>query len=553
MVAEWYYKYLGTPYEGTSPPYTHRYVSHDLNRDFYAVNMQEVKVVVKAFHEWLPQIHWDMHQMGSNGPRLFVPPHLDPMYPTIDPIVKTEFMLIGGTIMNELISKGMGGVVMNAVYDHWFPQPASVYGAFHTSCGILTEAASSNLASPRYVEHSRLSSGRNFDCKQESWNFPLVWQGDRYWYLRDVVDYEMNAAWSVLRMVARNRFTWLWNFYKKGSNSVQKGLTEPPFAYVIPPEQKDPAATAWMLDRLIYTGAKVYSTKSSFTAGGTTYPAGTYVIPTAQPNRTWVKALMEIQHYPMIMYEGKPFPPYDLAGWTFPIMAGVNARTVNESFSASLSQVKDVTPPAGEVIGGPASYAYIIGHESENATIAVNRLLKAGYDVYWAAEAFASGGNDFPVGTIIVPAAANLYSEMQSIAKSLGLKIYGTNGKISAGAYRLELPRLALYYGNTQTMGEGWIRFLLEQYEFSFIRITDADVKAGNLKSKFDVIIIPDMTRSAIINGAGSSYPLPGGIGTDGVAALRNFVLEGGTLLLKNQASDLAIREFGIGVANKIA
>src|SRR5437764_582721 len=92
IVTKWYRKTLGTPFEGTSPPQLyHKYVGHDNNRDWYILSQPETRVVVGKLHNvWHPEIVYDVHQMGPNAARLFVPPWLDPTEPNIDAILMQE-------------------------------------------------------------------------------------------------------------------------------------------------------------------------------------------------------------------------------------------------------------------------------------------------------------------------------------------------------------------------------------------------------------------------------------------------------------------------------
>jgi hypothetical protein len=102
-------------------------------------------------------------------------------------------------------------------------------------------------------------------------------------------------------------------------------------------------------------------------------------------------------------------------------------------------------------------------------------------------------------------------------------------------------------------MDEGWTRWVLEQFGFDYKNVADAEVRAGNLKDKFDVIILPDQSMQQIVAGnRAGSYPeeYTGGIGDEGVAALKRFVEAGGVLVCLDSASELAIKRFDLPVKN---
>ncbi len=102
-------------------------------------------------------------------------------------------------------------------------------------------------------------------------------------------------------------------------------------------------------------------------------------------------------------------------------------------------------------------------------------------------------------------------------------------------------------------MDEGWTRWLMDDFGIPFKTIFNADVQAGNLRQRFDTIVIPDQQRGQIVNGhrAGTMPPeYCGGIGDKGAAALKDFVDQGGTLILFNHASEFATQDLGVAAKN---
>jgi len=112
-------------------------------------------------------------------------------------------------------------------------------------------------------------------------------------------------------------------------------------------------------------------------------------------------------------------------------------------------------------------------------------------------------------------------------------------------------------------MDEGWTRLVLDTHDFRYTNLDNAGMKQKNLRLRHDVIVLPDVDKDIIVDGrprgedAGYFEPLPppyaGGIGKEGVAALKEFVEQGGTLVCLSSSSDLAIAEFNLPVRNLVA
>jgi hypothetical protein len=134
--------------------------------------------------------------------------------------------------------------------------------------------------------------------------------------------------------------------------------------------------------------------------------------------------------------------------------------------------------------------------------------------------------------------------------------------QLPQGATQLKSVRIGLYKPYVASIDEGWTRFVLEQYGFGVKNIENKEVKAGNLNAAYDVIILPDSTREIILEGRPSregyfeDFPpeYTGGIGREGVRALKEFVEKGGTLITLARASEAIFGdEFNLPVRNALA
>ncbi|HKG98639.1 MAG TPA: M14 family metallopeptidase, partial [Pyrinomonadaceae bacterium] len=263
IVANWYRKTLGTPYEGKEPPELyHHYAGHDDNRDWFMLNLKETQLVTRLlWHEWFPQIVYDVHQQGSNGSRFFIPPFYDPPNPQISPLLLRQVGLIGHKVAADLQAAGFKGVLTNALYDTWWHGGFRTAPYFHNSIGILSEAASARLMTPGTVTTEQLarSSTRGMrNAIEATTNFPDPWPAGS-WRPRDIMAMEMIAARSILSMASKFRIDYLRNFYELGRKNVEPAadLGEP-LAYLVPAGQARDEAVAKMMGSLIDQGVEVF-------------------------------------------------------------------------------------------------------------------------------------------------------------------------------------------------------------------------------------------------------------------------------------------------------
>jgi hypothetical protein len=490
IVTRWYRKTLGTPYEGSNPPELyHKYVGHDNNRDWYIFSQPETQLTVSKLHNvWHPEITYDVHQMGANGARLFVPPWLDPTEPNIDAILMQEMNMMGTSMAADLTAAGKTGIAIHGVYDFW--TPSRHYMAFHAGLRLLTESASARIATPTNMTADQIANNAlGYNPRERSWNYLEPWLGGP-WRLRDIIDYQLIAWDSCLYNAALHRTELLRNFYRVGQRQVAR--TEPA-AFIISSDQRDPGATRKLIETLRFGQVEVMNGAD-----------GNAVVSMHQPYSGWAKTLLEVQHYPedRLYPGGPPKRPYDVTANTLPLLMGVNVKTVKDSVSIS-GEWKAPAPATGPMLKA----------SDTDAWVAANRAWKSGQHVW----------RDPATGDFSLTA--------------------------HAGWKELKQPRVALYQAWTANMDEGWTRWLLEQVGFAYTTVHDADIQTGGLRAKFDAIVIPDQPAVSIENGHRSGSMPPeyvGGLGTKGAAALKEFAEAGGDLVFLNGASEYAISRLGI-------
>jgi len=490
-VVEWYRAQLGTKWEGGEMPWIYnKYSGHDDNRDWFMMTQVETRLVSDAlYRQWLPEIFYDVHQMGAEGARLFVPPFLDPVNPNIDPLIVRGIGLIGAEMSSALESRGKSGVVDHAVYDMWWDGGARSTPARHNMIGLLTEAASVKVATPITQTPSELTGhDRGLPKYERTVDFPNPWAAG-VWRLRDIVDYELIASEALVHLASAERERYVRDFVTLGRREIAMGESDSVKAWEIPFVQRDPGAAKAMEGALAQGGVEMEMTDSSI------------IVPMAQPFRAHAKDLLEVQRYPKrtMWPGGPPEQPYDVTGWTLPMQMGVRVRP--------LAAMPSARRDGDEVTS-----------TSENGAGSIN---------------------------------ARHTNEYSSIAATLAHKHPIT---VNSGAYHYTLtrmPRIAVYRPWTANMDEGWTRWVLEQFRLPYVSLTDSVARAGKLRDHFDVLLVPDMSLREMRDGNSEAEmppPYAGGLGAAGIDAIREFVTNGGTLVLLDRASELATESLGVPV-----
>ena len=519
IVANWYRKTLGTAYEGKEPPELyHHYAGHDDNRDWFMLNLKETQLITRLlWHEWFPQIVYDVHQQGANGSRFFIPPFYDPPNPNISPVLLRQVGLIGHKVAADLTAAGFKGILTNALYDTWWHGGFRTAPYYHNSIGILSEAASARLMTPTTVTTEQLAraSTRGMRNATESiTNFPDPWPGGA-WRPRDIMDMEMIASRAILSMAAKFRETYLQNFYELGRRNVeQQPKPDQPIAYLIPAGQARDEAVAKLIATLIGQGVEVHrldrelhvtfgpqvlqrTNAASERLGAyrtviantiiQEVPLGSYIVFLNQPQRSNITALFEPQNYPnRLTGQGEAERPYDVAGWTLPLQMGVDAPAVTDI------------------------------RETENE----RRLTRL--------------------------------TDPNQVRNDLALAV--AKGDESPIRNPVKQPvRVGIYKSSTSNMDEGWTRYIFDTFNVPYSSARDADIRQGSLHTKFDVLLFPSQRRNEIVAGnAAGTLPVEftGGITERGVTNLKEFVTEGGTLVCFDAACEMAIKQLNLPVRN---
>jgi hypothetical protein len=578
MTAEWHMQHAGTASPNEPMPGLYQeFVGHDNNRDGYMLNMIESRVMEHTWRQWEPNIIYVHHQSAPFPTRIWLPPFAEPIALHTPYIVSRELNMIGMAIARKLDAEGkVGATHMGSGYDAWYPGYVDYAPAFKNIPAFWTETQGRGAA-PTETRREQIAA----DMQRPQSLYSSPWLGGR-WTLRDQVEYMKTASIATIEYAGKYKDSLLYNRYLAGKAQIAKGKSEAPYAYVVPRAQRDPVAAVEMLRRLAFAGVRVSQLTGEETIEGERFPEGTWIVPADQEFAALAREVLDVQNYPEIRESpGGPLDqPYDAAGWTLPLSMGVRTIPVQTPLSEEVRRhmklvadpaggkikpspygsakgsdaqpfdavpgigfdsepmAKAILPPAGRIAGsGPA---LALNPAENNAFKAINRAWKAGASIRFDRGRYVISG-------LTEAAQASLVD---------ALAIQGERVAEPAGVARK--PRLGLFLANT-SMDEGWTRWVLEQYEFHFTRVSGPDIQAGSLHDRIDVLMITDEPQGVLQGGGRGGRGGGAGGGEQAAAndaraaAIDAFVREGGTLVCLNRSTAFAISRLELPVKDVTA
>ncbi|MEP6736408.1 MAG: M14 family zinc carboxypeptidase [Chryseolinea sp.] len=554
---DWYYRYTkgrkefedGFPF---SPPYWGKYVFHDNNRDGLQNTQQLTKAIYKMYYEWHPTIIHDLHE---SIPLLYVSTGTGPYNEAIDPITIGEWQIFANHDVTTLTSQGLPGTFTWAFYDGWNPSYVFWIANNHNAIGRFYETFG-NAGADTFVRDLSSDSYAGDPVTSREWYRPDPATPKVVWSSRNNVNYMESGVLASLQYTSDNAKLLLKNFYQKGVNSIRKGKEEKPRAFVIPKEQRDPYMAAHLVNQLQVQGIEVHQAAS-----------GEYIIKLEQPYRNLAVSLLTKQNYPK---EAK-FPPYDDIGWTMSYLYGVDVQA-KDSLEYNASDLKLISGNVkyeGKVTGSASNY--VLNYKAQNTAISALYWLKrknskAKAFIATAVVNVAGITDTLSAGSILLQGVTS--DQAKTIATQFGLDLETTPAASFPKQHEVNLPRIAIYHSWSYTQDEGWARYTFDQHGIPYTYIDKDELKAGGLKNKFDVILIPRLygsvsdfiheidkkfgpmpfTKTAEYPSHGTpdaTNDMTGGPGFEGIGQLKQFADAGGVLITLGNSSKL-VAEAGI-------
>ncbi len=549
MIVSWYRQNLGTKYEVAPLPWLYQdYVGHDNNCDGFMLNMKEEQVVVKTELEYSPDIFYCQHQTAPFPARIWIPPFADPITSNVSPYVRSWLNVIGTNMSAYLDEHKMPGAIHETQFDNWYAGFTDWAGVFRGEISFFTETALYHYATPRFYTVDEFP--KQYQDLRAGAMYGAPWEGG-WWRLKDAVDYMVGASMSVLDLAAKNREELNFNRYQSARDAIHR--TEPPYAYVISDKQADEPEAGLLAQKIIDNGLDVYQSRAGFKANGIEYPAGSWVIPMDQPFGGMAKELFERQVYPgqaTSETAAGAHLPYDITGWTLPLQMGVNVDAVTDPLTAeqhaAIEKIAAVTLPEVSVTGGGTKFA--VSHKPNASFKMVNAVLAKGGSAEMASTPVKTA-EGMETGAIVISGLSR--ADVSGLASKFSVSAVATGEP--EHAVSLKRARVGLYRPWTASVDEGWTRWVLENYDYAPISIYNADMRSAALKSRYDVIILPDLSSKQLMEGWSTGMvpgQYAGGIEKSGLANLQQFVEDGGTLIAFNEAAAALVPLMSLPVKN---
>ena len=557
--------HLANPGKNRSPTlYWGKYVAHDNNRDAMGLTLNLTRNVLNTYVDWHALVLHDLHE---SVPYLYDNTVGDGPYNAwIDPILASEWQMIGYNNVNEMTKFGMPGVFTHGTFDTWSPGYLMFVAAMHNGISRLYETFGN--AGADTVERTL-----DADATSRTWYRPNPPLPKTLWSQRNNNNYEETGLLVSLNQFADNTQYCLKNFYLKSKRSILKPKTEGPAAYVLPADDPRPGSQADLLRILQLQKVEISRATQSFSvsipvkgkpAESRTFPAGSYIVRMDQPYSRIADALLDYQYWAP---DDPQRQPYDDTSWTFPELFNVKATRVLDAkvLETPMEAVKGDVKVTGTVSG--TGDVFVVNHNADPALITLRyRLKDAKFDI--AEEPFDAAGTTFNRGSFIISNVSA--ADVRKAAEELGLKAIALSSAPSVKTHPGRAARVAILHTWINTQDEGWWRqtFDLRGVPFGYIS-TQTVAKDADLRSKYDVILFPPVRRGSaqqIIDGIpmyGNPIPwqtteltpnigkedstddIRPGLGYEGLMHLQTFVKDGGVLLTVDDTAQF-VNQFGL-------
>jgi hypothetical protein len=525
--------------------YWGKYVAHDNNRDHIGQFLALSKNVTNFFLEWHPTIMHDLHEAQSY---LYASTGTGPYNEALDPITVDEWWILAKNDVAEMTKRGVPGVWTYGFYDGWVPNYMFFAAHAHNSMGRFYEVQSYG---PDTNANLRLSP----TVTSKEWFRPNPPLPTIKWGPRNNVNIQESALLFALSHTAKNREMWVEDYWLKNKRSVDKGKNGPTYAWVIPANQYRKQEAADVVNSLRFQGLEFQRANADFKAGDVDVKAGDYIVRADQPYRTMADMYFSTQAYATANPR-----PYDDTGWTYQLLRNIVLTPISDKsiLDQPMTPVTSTMVASGGVTGEGSTI--IVPNNSDN-NLAAFRFRFAKTKMAAAEEEFSTGGRQFAAGSFII-ANANR-AQLDPALKELGLSAVAVGSAPTVKQHDLDVPRIGYVHSWQRTQDEGWVRAALDTYGIPYTYFADQKLRDGNLRMKYDVIILPHIGGSAQqqVNGIpkNGKAPLPyrrtpetpnlgaldqsddirGGMGVEGLYELYRFVQAGGTLITEGSTTTI--------------
>lgn len=529
----------------------------DLNRDNVAATQTETRNMQKAFFEWNPQVSVDHHGQPS---QFFFPPAALPINPNLPQPQTNKWLDKFGRANAAQFDAKQWDYYVRDIFDLFYVGYWDSFPALNGATGMTYETDGGGFKGLRWTRDD--GSIVTF---------------------RSAIAKHYVASLTTLETLAKNRAERLQDFYNFRRSAMDSGRNERLKRIVIVPD-KDRVKAAQLIEVLRNNKIEVKVAATNFTsptahsylekdapAAVKTFPAGSYIIDLNQPQKVWIKALLEqdtpqdkafvnaqMEKFRRNQMRGANQPKeeygfYDITAWSLPLAFGVDAFWTEDTNNIAGNEVSNeflINIKNSGGTNGRAQVSYVFPYESDGAAALAFRLLRDGFRVNIAQKPLNAGGRDWNKGTFVVRVTRNkpeIHEAVNRYAKRFGISVTAINSGFSdagdtsvGGEYitPLTYAKIAMLAdeGVDQTSyGANW--WMLDQYGFEFTPLTFDAVRRGALKD-YKVLILPD--------GNSSRY-------ADLLKSLKSWIQDGGTVVtMRGSAVAATVKDLGLTSARLV-
>jgi len=505
----------------------------DLNRDWILLTQPETRGRVETIVKYHPVLMVDGHEMGAKATFLFSPPRQPINYNTPDNVLRWY-----GTFAKDqaaAFDRNGWAYYTGEWNDQWYVGYASAWPTLFGTVGILYEQA-----------------GVDGEAVKQGADYLLTYH--------EATNHQFTSSLANLTTVADNRVDMLRDYAKARAaivdNGKRSGLT-----FLFAPEP-DRLRMNRFLSSLISQGIRVEKAAEAFTVGsaidpyhekhtGMKFPAGTYIVRTAQPHGALAKAILEFDLHlkkEFLDEERRELEKYgdtkmyEVSAWSVPLAYDLDAYYTTSGISVATESVSEPEAPVGQLINPSAGYGFVIDMEGETTYRMLNRLFGEQLTVFASEKPFTIEGRSYRAGALVLRRRGNpdaLPATLERLAGEVGINVYGVStGYSSKGSHLgaptfrlLRQPRVALAAGTpldyTMT-GQLWFT-IDKQLEMPHSLVSAQRLGRMDL-SAYNVLILPGAW------GGGMDDLL----GKGGKSRLQDWVRDGGTLILAGSSTEWA-------------
>ena len=465
----------------------------DLNRDFFLKTQVESLQKAKVYHEWMPHVFPDLHEMGSNSTYFFAPP-MTPFNEFVKPELEKWWNIIGEANAKAFDQFGWGYYTRES-FDAFYPGYGTSYPSINGAVGMTYEQASA-----RGVSTTR-DDGTILTLREASWH-------------------HFTTSMATLKVVAERREEKVRDFYSFFARGLKEADSDPMKEIILVPGN-DPQITAKLIKNLLIEKVRIERAVESFSnkkatsyfdkkTTSKTFPAGSYIISLKQPQKILIKALLApdsplseeyLKEEKKRKENNERSHFYDITAWSMPLTFGIDAYWTGDYSKIETETITEAPEFKGTLEGGKAQQAYLFNFNTLTASKMLSKLMEEDFRVRMSRKPFTLDGKNWEKGTVVVRVNRNpetIHERIGELAKEYGVNVTAVNHGItpngidlgSGNIITLDKPKIAIFTESpVSSYSYGALHYLFaREFDLPFTRLNVRNISSLD---DYNVVILP--------------------------------------------------------------